>query len=347
MSKAYYIPDFQIIGIGYNALNKSRDDLHHIYTSLGFIPLYEKKIVLNDEKVKYFASNTKILGDYVSQILNLIEKRCEAGDYLFMDFPFSIKFAGYAKIVSFAKSQGVKVVCFIHDLDGVRFENPLMNMFDSSSLDNAYSLISASDEMNEVLKTTFKLSRKVKIVNYEYWDYLADDYPNNLTDSLICFAGNLQKSSFLSKIPEELLIYGFNLYGKGLQKNYTGRFMGEYDPQELVKVLDGRFGLVWDGKAAETCTGNFGKYLRINTSHKFALYIASSKPVIVWKESPLCQIVEKKRIGFAVSSLYEILPTISKMELNTYYEYRNNVLNLRKDIITGNHLKKVISEAMK
>ncbi len=346
MSRAFYIPDFKIIGIGYNALNKSRDDLHHIYQDLGFSPLYDKEIILNDEKVKYFASNTKTLGDYVTQILNLIENKCQKGDYLFMDFPFSIKFAGYAKIVSYAKAQGVKVICFIHDLDGVRFQNPLMNMFDSSSLDMAYSLISASDNMNIVLKETFKLSKSVKIVNYEYWDYLVPDFNNHLNDSLICFAGNLQKSSFLSKIPKELLVYGFNLYGKGLQKNYLGRFMGEYDPETLVTVLDGKFGLVWDGKTSDTCSGNFGKYLRINTSHKFGLYVASSKPVIVWTESPLSQIVEKYKIGFAVSSLKEILPTLSNMNLETYMDYRKNISELKKEVITGNHLKKVIAKAM-
>lgn len=347
MSKAFYIPDFKIVGIGYNALNKSRDDLHQIYNSLGFLPLYDKEIVLNDEKVKYFASNTKVLGDFVNEVLDLIEEKCREGDYLFMDFPFSIKFAGYAKIVSFAKGQGVKVVCFIHDLDGVRFQNPLMNIFDSSSLDMAYSLISASDNMNEVLKDTFKLSKNVKIVNYDFWDYLVPDYNNNHLNSLLCFAGNLQKSSFLAKIPEELLSYGFNLYGKGRQKNYLGRFVGEYDPISLVKILDGRFGLVWDGKDSETCTGNFGRYLRINTSHKFGLYIAASKPVIVWKESPLSKIVEKYHIGFSVASLYEIAPILTSLSMNTYLNYRNNVLKLRKEVITGNHFKNVISEAMK
>ena len=162
---AFYIPDFHITHIGYNALNKSREDLHHIYESLGFTPLKNEILTLNDEKIQYFASNRDILGGYVNEILGLIEKKCKKGDYLFLDFPFAIKFAGYSKIVSYAKGKGMKIVFFIHDLDGIRFRNPLVNRSDSSCLDRGDYRISASDEMDKVLFDTLKVSKKVKTVN--------------------------------------------------------------------------------------------------------------------------------------------------------------------------------------
>jgi hypothetical protein len=342
----FYIPDFYVTGVGFNALNKSRNDLHHIYDKLGFIPLESKILTLNDEKVKYFASNNDILGDYVESIINSIDEKCHQGDSLYMDFPFAIKFAGYSKIVSYACSKGIKVVFFIHDLDGVRFQNPLLNLSDSSCLDMAYCLISASPAMDTTLVDGLRVSKLVKKVNYSYWDYLVPDKENKRMNGLVCFAGNLSKSTFIAETPDVLVNAGFNLYGKGMKTIYKGTYKGQYNPEELVEVLDGKFGLVWDGKASNTCSGNFGKYLRINTSHKFGLYMASSKPVIVWKESTLAKFVEKNHLGIAVSSLDEIAPIISNLNGNDYYQMRMNVQKIRKDVITGAHLSRVILSAI-
>ena len=347
MSEVFYIPDFYVTGIGYNALNKSRKDLHQIYENLGFVPLTTRIVTLNDEKIKYFASNNDTLGDYVDDIITLIDEKCHFGDALFMDFPFSIKFAGYSKIVSYACSKGVKVIFFIHDLDGVRFQNPLLNLTDSSCLDMAYCLISASPAMDDVLLNGLRVSPKVKRVNYDYWDYLTKDVDNENNKALICFAGNLNKSSFLSYVPDVLVNAGFNLYGKGMKATYKGTFKGQYQPEKLVEVLDGKFGLVWDGKASTTCSGNFGKYLKINTSHKFGLYMASDKPVIVWNESSLAHIVEDRQIGVAVSSLDDIAPLLAKMNGFDYANMKNNVMKIRKEVITGNHLSQVILNSLK
>lgn len=344
--KAFYIPDFHVTNIGYNALNKSREDLHAIYESLGFTPLKSEIITLNDEKIRYFASNRDILGGYVKDLLCRIEKRCRKGDYLFMDFPFAIKFAGYSKIVSYAKSKGMKVVFFIHDLDGIRFRNPLVNRSDSSCLDLGDYRISASKERDKVLYENLNVSRNVKSVNYDYWDYLCPDRINTHRSALVCFAGNLAKSSFLSQLPDNLVQEGVNLYGKGFASGYKGTFCGEYKPEELVSVLDGRFGLVWDGKSAKTCSGNFGKYLRINTSHKFGLYRACGKPVIVWSEGSLSTFVIEKGIGIAVSSLNEILPLIQSLDSYSYVKRTENVKAIRKDVIDGSHLKRVILSTM-
>lgn len=345
--KAFYIPDFHVTNIGFNALNKSREDLHAIYESLGFTALKDDIVVLNDEKIKYFASNRDTLGGYVKSLLQAIEKKCSKGDYLFLDFPFAVKFAGYSKIVSYAKGKGRKVVFFLHDLDGVRFRNPIRNWSDSSCLDRGDYRISASPERDDVLYHQLNVSKKVKSVNYDYWDYLCPDQPNYHKQALICFAGNLAKSSFLSQIPSFLSASGFNLYGKGYQMNYKGTFCGEYNPEELVLVLNGRFGLVWDGKSGKTCSGNFGRYLRINSSHKFGLYRASGKPVIVWKDGALSSFVIKKGIGIAVSSLKEIPFRLSQLDCYDYQRRVENVMPIRKDVISGNHLKRVILSTRK
>lgn len=343
----YYIPDFHITGIGYNALNKSRDDLMKIYKRLGFEMLGNNDIVLNDEKVKYFASNMDILGGYVDALLNEMEQKLKPGDYMIMDFPFAIKFSGYSKIVSYANSKKVKVIFFVHDLDGVRFQNPFLNWTDSSCLDMAYYLITASKRMDTILYEQMKVSKEVKSVNHDFWDYILDkEIVNNKENALICFAGNLGKSDFIKEIPDALVEQGFNCYGKGFGDGYKGAYKGEYPPEELVAELDGLFGLVWDGKTASTCGGNFGKYLRINTSHKFGLYLASGKPVIVWSEGSIAEYVLKNSIGIAVSSLNEIPYRLSSIDYRAYKMMKENVMRIRKEVITGDHLAKVILSTM-
>ena len=308
MKKAFYIKDFNVEGVGYNALNKSRLDLHRIYDELGFEALREKEITVEDEKFKNMRKNSARLSGYVSDIIAQID---------------------------------------MHDLDGVRFQNPLLNLMDSSCLDLAHALISATPSMDKTLREELKVSTRPKIVNYRYWDYLCPDVPNEKRNFLLCFAGNLSKSSFLSEIPDPLFRRGVSLYGKGMKTTYKGLFMGEYDPIRIVSEVDGMFGLVWDGKSAKTCSGNFGKYLRINTSHKFALYMAARKPVIVWSESPLASIVKERGIGFDVSSLEQIAFRISELSFQGYLAMKRNVEEMRKDIISGRHLKDVILSAMK
>lgn len=346
MSKVYYIPDFHVEDVGFNALNKSREDLHKIYQQLGFQPLFDSVLVVKDEKLRYFKKNSSLLSPFVDEVIEKINS-LNGDNYIFMDFPFSIKFPWFSKIITYAARAKIKLIFFIHDLDGIRFQNPLLNMTDSMLLDMAYSLISATPNMNKVILDSLKVSKKVKIVNYNYWDYLTDNVNNENRQALICFAGNLAKSSFLNEVPLPLINAGFNMYGKGYDKSYGGQYIGEYDPETLVKVLDGKYGLVWDGKSSKTCTGNFGKYLRINCSHKFALYIASSKPVLVWNESPVSKIVKEKNIGFSFSSLYEIPYILQNVNEKQYEEMLRNVKTLKNEIIDGSHLKKVILEAMK
>lgn len=51
--------------------------------------------------------------------------------------------------------------------------------------------------------------------------------------------------------------------------------------EELPGALVQSFGLVWDGNSMDTCTGNYGSYLRINDPHKVSLYLSSGLPIIV------------------------------------------------------------------
>ena len=57
--------------------------------------------------------------------------------------------------------------------------------------------------------------------------------------------------------------------------------------------MEGNWGLVWDGNSIDTCSGNFGEYLRLNAPFKFSLYLAAKRPVVVWRESAMAEYVRK------------------------------------------------------
>ena len=110
-------------------------------------------------------------------------------------------------------------------------------------------------------------------------------------------AGNLRrhKAEYVYRLPDS---QKFNLYGVGYEKQNKNNicYHGSFDPDELPFVLEGSFGLVWDGDSAETCSGVYGQYLKVNNPHKCSLYLATGLPVIVWKESTVARIVKKQSL---------------------------------------------------
>ena len=138
----------------------------------------------------------------------------------------------------------------------------------------------------------------------------------------------------------------FELYGP----DYSGSpgenisYHGSFSPDELISHINGHFGLVWDGESCELCSGAYGQYLKYNNPHKFSLYLASGIPVIVWTESAIARYVEEKGIGLCVSSLEEMDIVLNDLEREKYYSIKDNVLKIRKDIISGKHLMAALAD---
>ncbi len=346
MSKNYYLPDFYTVAEGNTAESKSHYDRVKIYAELGIEPFNDLTLTLDKENMNKLSINSKMLDGYVDSIVDDIGKRCKKGDAVFMDYPFTVKFLGYRKIVMKARQVGVKVIFFIHDLGDVKLKNLVINYADEMVLNYAHCLILASKEMNKYIEQDMEIEEIRKVVTYNYYDYLCDDVENNNRNALLCYAGNLSKARFLEKLPDSLVSKGVNVYGGGWSNNYKGNNCGEYSPEELVSVLDGRYGLIWEGKDTDGCSGKYGENLRINASHKFSLYMAARKPVIVWKNSSLSRLVAEKKIGYTIETLDEIPYLLARTNLYEYKELVQNISELRADIISGDHMKSVIRNSI-
>ena len=165
----------------------------------------------------------------------------------------------------------------------------------------------------------------------------------------IIVAGNLaqEKAGYLYKLPVEP---SYNLYGVGFDESRSllnETYFGSFLPDELPSVLEGGFGLVWDGDSAETCSGVFGEYLRYNNSHKASLYLASGFPLVVWKQSALSHFVLEKNCGIAVESLHDLKNTIENLSDADYQELVANAKRIGKKIRDGFYLTSALEQLTK
>ncbi|MEE1187860.1 MAG: hypothetical protein UHM52_02605, partial [Acutalibacteraceae bacterium] len=117
-------------------------------------------------------------------------------------------------------------------------------------------------------------------------------------------------------------------------------------PDELVGELRGDFGLVWDGTSIETCSGNFGNYLRLNDPHKLSLYLTAGIPVVVWEEAAVAVFVRKEHVGVAVASLTELKDKLAALTANDYEEMRQNALRISRLTRSGHYLTTAISRGL-
>ena len=188
-----------------------------------------------------------------------------------------------------------------------------------------------------------------KIYCLGIFDYLfsGDTIPERHLSKEVCIAGNLSKykSGYLYKYINSKADYSLKLYGPNYeeQSNESITYMGILPPDKLPGVLEGAFGLVWDGDDLESCTGVAGEYIKMNNPHKCSLYFAANMPVIIWKEAALADYVIENGLGLAVDRLGDISDAVSKLDNQQYNEMVNRVISVGETIRNGINLKAVLT----
>lgn len=243
-----------------------------------------------------------------------------------------------------------KIGVIISDLDFIRNEGFKSTYKDIRFLKNFDYIIVHNETMKDFLiKNGLD---KNKLINQEIGNNLSNEFivPKRTLSKTLVFSGNLSKSNFLFKFDNENVVsYKINLYGIGFNKedeNKILKYKGSYSSEEIVKVLDGSFGLIWDGDSIDTCSGLYGEYTKINNPSKFSQYIVAGLPVIAWKEAAVAKIIKKYNIGFVVNDLVEIDDILNNIDKKTYQDYLCNVMKLRKKVMVGYHFKSAIKRVI-
>ena len=348
----YFIKEIQTNeGVQKTAGIKARDDVESILSENGYHTITVKTDLEKRKKAN------PVLGLFYhydamckwNQALGKLTK----GDCLIIQFPVINHTIFLKNTISKLQKNGVTVALLIHDLETIRASlrkdvstktRKRLNLEENSILKECNYIIAHNNKMMDYLNRVLGIEKN-KLISLEIFDYLIPGFDEKFDskkirkENPIIIAGTLRlhKAKYVYALPENV---NFNLYGVG----YEGRekdnikYFGSFMPDALPFAMEGSFGLVWDGESADTCSGVYGEYLKINNPHKTSLYLASGIPVVIWKKAALAEFVTKNNCGIAVDSLSEIEEAKSKISESDYMEMRKNVLRVSKQLRNGYYL---------
>lgn len=329
----YSFENFTHGGVGYT-------DAEKLMNQNGFIPIsfpehYDFSIVAKFQRVIYF--------------LKMVF-RINAGSTVIFIFPVFARL--HRLLLRFLLlKKDIRLICFISDIDGIKDGNNKFLAKELNQLRYYEYFIVHNDAMKLWLENNMP-AKKITVI--EFFDFLAVPFDGDRQNGKqIVFAGNLAKSTFLESLyllKEKSPDLHFNLYGTGytekmkLQENVS--YEGVAEPYQMPAVVQGSFGLVWDGDSVDLPGGSLGEYMRYISHHKLSLYILSGLPLIVSEIAASASLVKKYKIGIVIHSLYEINDAIEKISEEDYKQMRKNIKSLAEKISTGGQLSTAITQLM-
>ena len=335
-----------------HAGSKARRDVADILIGLGWeaCPVHPIKVRVNVSYLERIRMAFVFQKDW-----KRVEKTLQSGDELLIQYPLDM----YPKVSMLAlrqiqklKQKNVRIGMLIHDLDSLRNQNPEERAWyqgaEEKFLSQADYIIAHNEKMTAYLKSC-KMTQP--IYSLGLFDYLVDSQMSaaekkNSAEGIV-IAGNLapEKAGYVYQLGS--VDARFQLYGPNVQEEKLGKNMdykGSFPPDKLPEILEGKFGLVWDGDSLNGCGGEFGEYVKYNNPHKASLYLACGLPVIVWKEAAVADFVEKYQVGITVNSLEEIPGEMANMTEEKYQVLKGNVSEIAEKLRTGEMLKETMEK---
>lgn len=316
----------------YNATSKARNDVEIIVKEYNpvYIPIY-----------RYHSSKImgvlEVLLKFLWQLIRLPKK-----SKIFIQYPM-INLKPFKLLCPLLKKH--EIIAIVHDLQSYRY--PLKNKVqDEVNVLNSFSkIIVHTAAMKEKLQ-----QERVKTTMYvlDCFDYLLREEINcNIKEHTIVYAGTLDKSHFIEKMSSvdlgDLNVY---LYGKPeppMEYCEKIQYKGVFLPDD-ISMIEGEWGLLWDGDSIDTCGGNFGEYLQLIAPHKFSLYLACGLKIICWEYSAMASLVKKYNIGVVISSLKNLNNIVTSISESQKEEMNENVRNLKTTIRQGGMLRSILCD---
>lgn len=158
----------------------------------------------------------------------------------------------------------------------------------------------------------------------------------------------MRKNSFLIELTKSLSSWNLTIIGnkdglQGLQENPHIKYKGFMPSEDFISQIDADFGLVWDGDSLDTCSGDYGKYLRWNSPHKVSFCLRAGLPIIIWKEAAVASIIEQEGIGIAINSLKELKDIFKNLSKEDLSRMKANVREMAQKLNEGYFLNSAIN----
>ena len=268
------------------------------------------------------------------------------GSLIGVQYPILNKVFKY--FIFMGRAKGIRFFAVIHDIESLRLgaKDAGAVKTEACNFNHYDALIVHNDSMKQWLRDQ---GVTIPLVSLKVFDYLAPERTAPAKaphiPSRIVYAGNLSKSTFVYKLPQNGR-WKFNLYGPNyLEGKSSGEnvvWKGVYPPDEIAQRLEGDFGLIWDGTETDRCDEIMGNYLRYNNPHKFSLYLAAGLPVIAPAGSAIGKLISEHQIGILVSSLAELESLSVSQE--QYAEFAANCRALGTRVRSGHFLKEALQQ---
>lgn len=331
----------------FNAAGKAKTDCEQVFKNLGF-----KNLGFKQSSIPSSALGTiKNTFGITMALLRLPFKSTICTQYP------NNKFRGL--ILFFAKLKRCKIITIVHDVRSLKRR--------TKDIEKELSKIICSDVIivhNESMKQWFlEQGTKIPVIVLGIFDYVSNEKPiqNKETKAediyKIAYAGGFGdgKNSYIfdfDKLPHDN--YNIKLYGIGFDANKRKVsekesiifYQGAFPSDQVAHKIEAHFGLVWDGISSETCSGQYGAYLKFNNPHKTSLYLLCGMPVIVWSEAAIAPFIVENNLGFGVSNLKDLNAVLENLTETDYVQMKTNVLKVQEQVKTGYFVETAVKRAL-
>lgn len=325
----------------YNASSKARKDVSYFVHKFGFHTL-----IKNDKSKKQYSKISKIIKalQVFTKVLSL-----NKNDVLFMQTSHLL----LKPILRIKKIRKFKVIYLIHDIFSLRYNTEDSVKEHKEEIERDMQLLNSCDSViahnKYMIQRLRRLGCKTSLVSLDIFDY-ACSLPekeriwNKINKIEIAFAGNISKSRFLNKLDNTKLPFQVNVYGSPQPHFKNLNYKGCVDADILPSVIEGNFGLIWEGDYNVDMIDN---YNQINNPHKLSMYIVAGLPVIALKGTAAGNFIEEEKIGFTIDSLEQLSEIINNLNENTYKNMVKKCLLMREKLVKGSHIQYALYQCVK
>lgn len=324
-----------------SAGNQAKSDMEALMQRMGFRNIGLRQSVCRS-KVIHFVRN--FIG------IARAKAALRRGDVLFLQYPLKKYFTSVCRT---ARCRGARTVVLVHDLGSCR-RKAISEAEEVRRLNCADYIIAT----NCVMAAHLRRMGVVSVVgSLDMWDNLTvgkDASKPVLTGpTVVAYAGTLspRKSAFLSQWGRVIENYRVEVYGRGFDASavaFPEKFTdnGFVSAPDLIAGMRGDYGLVWDGDSLDTCSGDFGEYLALNTPHKISLYIRSGLPVVIWSGAAMAGFVRERGVGVVIDRLSDLNTDLPQRDSDAYRSMLANVRELAAQVSRGYFFRSACARAL-
>ena len=269
-----------------------------------------------------------------------------AGSLLFFQFPL---YARMHKLLlrMLGLRNSIKIICLVADINGLKDADDSLLEQEINALRSFRYFIVHGEPMEAWLKKHIPHAITSRLYFFDFLTAATEKAADK--HGSIVFAGNLVKSGFIHDLHQVAAKQDlhFNIYGPDPGKRFNNQahihYKGVYDPYMLPAVVEGAYGLLWDGDSIHGAGGNYGHYMRYISHHKLSLYVLAGLPLIVFDQAGAAAAVTSLNIGITVKSLNEIGEKLAGISAEDYIQMQENMKPIARRIAKGENLKAAIA----